>query len=87
MSLFRFASCTYRQCSSSGASIMNIYSGLLFLHGHIAHVDLARQLAGVETAPAAPSPSGKREAACGAARTGDEARPGAPRQPDPCANA
>jgi hypothetical protein len=66
---------------------MNIYSGLLFLQGHITHVDLARQLAGVEAAPAAPSPTGKQEAACGAARTGDEARPGAPRQPDPCANA
>lgn len=51
---------------------MNIYSGLLFLQGHITHVDLARQLAGVEAAPAAPSPTGKREAACGAARTGDE---------------
>lgn len=66
---------------------MNIYSGLLFLHGHITDVDLARQLAGGETAPAAPSPSGKREAACGAAGTSDEARPGAPRQSDPCANA
>ncbi|WP_448133875.1 hypothetical protein [Stenotrophomonas rhizophila] len=66
---------------------MNIYSGLLFLQGHITHVDLARQLAGVEAAPAAPSPTGKREAACGAAGNGDEARPGAPRQRDACADA
>jgi len=63
---------------------MNIYSGLLFLQGHITHVDLARQLAGGE---AAPSPTGKREAACGAASTGEEGGAGAPRQPDPCANA
>lgn len=66
---------------------MNIYSGLLFLQGHITHVDLARQLAGGEAAPAAPSPTGKREAACSAASTGDEGCAGAPRQPDPCANA
>ena len=66
---------------------MNLYSGLLFLQGHITNVDLARQLAGEETAPAAPSPSGKREAACGADGTGGEARAGAPRQPDACADA
>lgn len=54
---------------------MNLYSGLLFLQGHITNVDLARQLAGEETAPAAPSPSGKRETICGATGTGDEVRP------------
>ncbi|MBU8975815.1 MULTISPECIES: hypothetical protein [unclassified Lysobacter] len=27
---------------------MNLYSGLLFLHGHVADADLARSLAGVE---------------------------------------
>jgi hypothetical protein len=66
---------------------MNIYSGLLFLHGHITNVDLARQLAGGETAPTAPSPSGEREAACGAAGNGDEARPGATWPPGRCADA
>lgn len=66
---------------------MNVYSGLLFLHGHITNVDLARQLAGEETAPAAPYPSAKREAACDAAGTGDEVRPGATWSPDRCADA
>lgn len=44
---------------------MNIYSGLLFLQGHITHVDLARQLAGVEAAPRRPPQrvSGRRHAA------------------------
>lgn len=66
---------------------MNFYSGLLFLQGHITNVELARQLAGGETAPAAPSPSAKRETACGAAGTGDEVRPGATWPPAPCADA
>lgn len=66
---------------------MNLYSGLLFLQGHITNVDLARQLAGEETAPAAPSPSARRETACDAPGAGGEARPGAPRQPDACADA
>jgi len=62
---------------------MNFYSGLLFLHGHITNVDLARQLAGEETAPAAPSPSGKRETICGAA----EVRPTPTWPPNRCADA
>lgn len=66
---------------------MNLYSGLLFLQGHIANVDLARQLAGEETAAAAPSPSGEREAACGAPGAGDEMRPGPTWPPNRCADA
>ncbi|MNK81389.1 hypothetical protein D3C87_1011310 [compost metagenome] len=63
---------------------MNIYSGLLFLHGHITHVDLARQLAGGETAP---SPPDGRSAASGATGTGEAAQPDATWRADPCANA
>ena len=66
---------------------MNLYSGLLFLQGHITNVDLARQLAGEETAPAAPSPSGKRETICGAAGTCDEVRPSPTWPPNRCADA
>lgn len=66
---------------------MNLYSGLLFLQGHITNVDLARQLAGGETAPAAPSPSAKRETACDAPGAGDEVRPSATWPPDRCADA
>lgn len=66
---------------------MNLYSGLLFLQGHITNVDLARQLAGEETAPAAPSPSARRETACDAPGAGGEARPGSTWPPDRCAGA
>lgn len=66
---------------------MNFYSGLLFLQGHITNVDLARQLAGEETAPAAPSPSARRETACDAPGTSDEVRPSPTRPPNRCADA
>ncbi|WP_369039282.1 hypothetical protein [Stenotrophomonas maltophilia] len=38
---------------------MNIFSGLLFLHGHVASAELARQLAGPSPAPpqCAPQPA------------------------------
>lgn len=66
---------------------MNIYSGLLFMQGHITNVELARQLAGVDAAPTAPPSPGKRETACGAPATGEDTGPGTPWQPDPCATA
>lgn len=37
---------------------MNIYSGLLFLHGHIADADLAQRLGGDDVGGAAPSRQG-----------------------------
>lgn len=38
---------------------MNIFGGLLFLHGHVASAELARQLAGPSTPapPRAPQPA------------------------------
>src|SRR5690606_37281583 len=58
MSLFRAKQCAYLACTSSETEPgMNIYSGLLFLGGHIADPKLARSL--VEGTgrrqPAAPS--------------------------------
>ena len=38
---------------------MNIFSGLLFLHGHVASVELARQLA----SPSTPAPQSARQTA------------------------
>ncbi|HHA2861465.1 MULTISPECIES: hypothetical protein [Stenotrophomonas] len=38
---------------------MNIYSSLLFLHGHVANAELARQLA----SPSAPAPQCARQPA------------------------
>ncbi len=42
---------------------MNIYSGLLFLHGHIADAELARQLAGTRQTPHEADPRLHGEAA------------------------
>ncbi|MCF7749982.1 hypothetical protein KQ945_04420 [Bacillus subtilis subsp. subtilis] len=66
---------------------MNIYSGLLFLQGHITNIDLARQLTGVEAAPAVPPLPDEQETAGGTSAAGKQARPGASWQQDPCANA
>jgi hypothetical protein len=50
---------------------MNIYSGLLFMHGHIANVALAQRLA--EPGPEPEVDAAGRETAAGAHRSG---RPG-----------
>ncbi|MNM73268.1 hypothetical protein D3C81_849880 [compost metagenome] len=41
---------------------MSIFNDLLFLHGHIANVELARQLAGAKVAPPEAASPGQREA-------------------------
>ncbi|MNN28010.1 hypothetical protein D3C81_1415650 [compost metagenome] len=52
----------YRELHSSGSTDMRIFSDLLFLHGHITNVELARELAGVKTVAAEADLEG-REAA------------------------
>lgn len=41
---------------------MSIFNDLLFLHGHIANVELARQLAGAKVAPPEAASPGQRGA-------------------------
>jgi hypothetical protein len=90
MSLFRPASCTYRQRYSSEGRDMNLYAGLLFLHGHITNIDLARQLAEPQveaatdaTVVVAADPSGDMSAQDQCARK-ESVTPSAPRSASPC---
>ncbi|WP_449468129.1 hypothetical protein [Stenotrophomonas humi] len=41
---------------------MSVFNDLLFLHGHIANVELARELAGAKVAPPEAASPGQREA-------------------------
>ncbi len=40
---------------------MRLFTDLLFLHGHITNVELARALAGTDGSPSAPAPGSRRE--------------------------
>ena len=49
---------------------MGVYTGLLFLDGHVAQPELARSLASASSAPPAPSPGADRRV------TGEQGVPG-----------